>query len=297
MIKTVAIFGSFHHKNQWALLEGLRRRGIAVTNNIHESDYVYCPIFPTHLANMYPDKKFIYGPHFSVFPEKNSIIDNRYNNAIYIMPSEWCIDFWKEMKYSALPMYPCPFGVDTDKFAPEPTTLVPSTQVLPPPTQTKNNSIFVYFKRRQRIDLDYVLRLLPSLGYSDIQLFNYDRRYDENEYVRCLQKVKFGIWIGCHESQGFALQEALSCNVPLLVWDVSLMSQEAGYEDQYGDVKTKATSVPYWDDRCGSRFYHKDEFQEALKDFTLKEYNPRQFILENLTVDKCTENFLSLFTR
>jgi hypothetical protein len=56
------------------------------------------------------------------------------------------------------------------------------------------------------------------------------------------------------------------------------------------------TSVPYWDERCGHRF-------ESAKDFTVSwdlfwenvnagRYSPRDYILENLTLEKCAQLYL-----
>ena len=59
------------------------------------------------------------------------------------------------------------------------------------------------------------------------------KKYPEEEYIKYLQESKYGIWLGAHESQGFALEEALAINVPLLVWNVKYMSQEvrSNYKD------------------------------------------------------------------
>ena len=84
--------------------------------------------------------------------------------------------------------------------------------------------------------------------------------YDANvKYLDTINSVlqeniansKYGIILDAHESQGFAIEEALSCNVPLLVWNVSSMSQEEGGNYQH----IPATSIPYWDKRCGENFY------------------------------------------
>ena len=95
-----------------------------------------------------------------------------------------------------------------------------------------------------------------------------------------------------HESQGFALEEALSCNVPLLVWNVKSMNQE--YASNYNDIS--ATTIPYWDDRCGEYFYQKDEFEITFLKFIQKldNYKPREYIVENLSIAKCANNFLNL---
>ena len=116
-------------------------------------------------------------------------------------------------------------------------------------------------------------------------------KYGENEYLNHLQDSKYGIWLGAHESQGFALQEALSCNVPLLVWSVTNMNQEYGYN--YEDIP--ATTIPYWDDRCGESFTDQGQFEEMYLLFLSKLdiYKPRDFILENLSMDKCEEKLIN----
>jgi glycosyltransferase involved in cell wall biosynthesis len=122
------------------------------------------------------------------------------------------------------------------------------------------------------------------------RIFGYIQRYNEKDYIEYLQKSKFGIWVGAHESQGFALQEALSCNVPLLVWNIKSMNQE--YGSNYNDIP--ATSIPYWDERCGDVFYNENEMEDTFKRFNSRLYNykPREFILENLSMEVCEIKFI-----
>jgi hypothetical protein len=72
------------------------------------------------------------------------------------------------------------------------------------------------------------------------------------------------------------------------------MSQEEGVN--YPNIY--ASSIPYWDNRCGEFFYKKEEFEEKYNEFTSKldTYKPREFILENLSVEKCAENFKKLIS-
>jgi hypothetical protein len=87
-------------------------------NNIDltQFDCVYSPTTPINV-NKFPNINFMFGPHFSVFPEKRHIDIITGNNVIYIQPSDWVRDFWQEsptcknIKVASLP-----FGVDTDKF-------------------------------------------------------------------------------------------------------------------------------------------------------------------------------------
>jgi hypothetical protein len=98
--------------------------------------------------------------------------------------------------------------------------------------------------------------------------------------------------LGRHESQGFALEEALSCNVPLFVWDVTSMNQE--YGQNYNNIP--ATCIPYWDERCGEVFYNFNEINDKFMFFmsNLHTYEPRQYILENLTIDICSKKMLAI---
>ena len=98
--------------------------------------------------------------------------------------------------------------------------------------------------------------------------------------------------MGRHESQGFALQEALSMNIPLLVWNVKSMNQEENinYPEIFGTV------IPYWDERCGEYFYEQNEFIETYDRFIdkLDTYKPREYVLDNLSVEVCSERFKEL---
>ena len=98
--------------------------------------------------------------------------------------------------------------------------------------------------------------------------------------------------MGRHESQGFALEEALSCNVPLLVWDVKSMNEEHG--SNYNNIP--ATVIPYWDKRCGENFYNLNELESVFSKFILNinNYKPREYVLENLTFNVCEKNLINL---
>jgi glycosyltransferase involved in cell wall biosynthesis len=124
-------------------------------------------------------------------------------------------------------------------------------------------------------------------------LFDYVKKYNEKDYIAILQKAKYGIILDAHESQGFAIEEALSCNVPLLVWNVRYMSQEHG--SKYDNIS--CSSIEYWDERCGESFYNIDELNSSFNNFLSKldSYQPRQYIIDNLSIDPCFEILSKLF--
>ena len=163
---------------------------------------------------MYKSSKFIFGPHFSVFPDENQIqLINGNKNVIYIQPSEWVKNLWLNNPIcNVIRFETLPFGVDTNKF----------NQKKP---INERNNVFIYFKRRNHLELNLIKKFLDSYDIKP-KIFNYIQKYDENEYIDYLHESKFGIWLGSHESQGFALEEALSCNIPLFVWNVVSMTEE-----------------------------------------------------------------------
>jgi len=265
--------GGGHHKNQIGLDMICNHLKIEKTSshNYREGfDIIYSSQKPL-------DKKAIYGPGMGTFPNDNA---KKLTKGIYIQPSEWASRVWHtDFNYKNVPVVPFPFPVDTEKFK---------------PIDCEKQKVFVYFKHRTSRDLKTVLLFLKSKKI-DYILIKY-RHYKEENYLNILQSSKYGIWVGGHESQGFALEEALSCNVPLLVWSVTSMKQEcAGFK--YDDYK--ATTIPYWDERCGEYFYEKEELDSKFDTFISKldSYKPRDYIMENLSVEKCSERFLDLINK
>ena len=246
--------------------------------DLSKYDVVYSPSHPINVNN-YPDTKFIFGPHFSVFPNQYQMQIIQGNNSIYIQPSEWAKNAWKifpicnENRIEILP-----FGVDTIEF----------NEIKP---ITERSQVFLYFKRRLPSELDFLYKFLTKNGYDPI-IFNYVKTYNQTDYINSLHNAKFGVWLDAHESQGFALQEALACNVPLLVWNVTSMSQEAGSNFPHINAKTN----PYWDDRCGESFTNIEEISEKFNKLiqNINSYKPREYILENLSIEKCSEKFINL---
>jgi FkbM family methyltransferase len=271
---TLRVVGGLHRKNRWALEH---YRDMTVDFEPRQTSYrlVYAPdrLIDT---DMYPDKRFLLGPHCSVLPTPDYYqLKNTFRNTKYLTPSAWVRDLFLHPR---VPVEVVPFGIDTERFCPGETPV------------DRKNLVTVYFKRRKRSELELVLVELEHLGL-EYQVFDYLEGYREEDYLDHLQKSQFGVVVGAHESQGFAIQEALACDVPLLVWNVRTMSQEEG--SGYDDLP--ATTVPYWDGRCGELFYQSSELPTALQRLRsrLERYRPREFVLENLSVACCQKRLLA----
>ena len=72
------------------------------------------------------------------------------------------------------------------------------------------------------------------------------------------------------------------------------MNQE--YNANYNNIP--ATTVSYWDKKCGEVFYNINELEETHNKFicNIENYKPREFILENLSIEVC-ENKLIEFVK
>lgn len=239
-----------------------------LVDSVEDADIIYSPCEPLEIN--YPNKKYIFGPQFSIVPDQKSYsLSNKYKNVIYIQPSDWARDVWKnDYNFNVVPLETFGYCVDIDKYH---------------PSNEEKSEVFVYVKRRDHHDVLYVLNILNEKNVKYV-LFEYGK-YNEEDYINILKKSKYGIWIGSQESQGFALECALSMGVPLLVWNVSKLSQEFWCPSYYYDIKTPVTSIPYWDNRCGEFFYNKEQFIDTYNKFInkLDTYKPRDFILDKLS--------------
>jgi hypothetical protein len=126
----------------------------------------------------------------------------------------------------------------------------------------------------------------------EFRVFSYTDSYQESEYIAFMQTVQFAVWLGGHESQGFALQQLLSSNIPILVWRAQNLRQEVGSSvPEYS-----ADTIPYWSPACGEFFYYSVELEPMLllllRKIKLGLYHPRQYIVDNLSIEKCESRML-----
>jgi glycosyltransferase involved in cell wall biosynthesis len=186
------------------------------------------------------------------------------------------------------PIYFFPFSVDVNQFT-------PSNQI------DKKIDCIVYIKRRLNSDIQYLTEQLTNKNIT-YKIFKYGS-YNEQEYINALHECKFMISLDAHESQGFALEEAMSCNIPLLVIDAKTMYDECddGYNPTYKNLHPKkmlATSVPYWSDNCGIKIYDQDKISNAIDIMmdNYKNFSPRDYIMNTLSDKVCMERILNYFT-
>lgn len=120
--------------------------------------------------------------------------------------------------------------------------------------------------------------------------------YNHEKLLELLSKTRSAIFLCEHETQGMAYQQILSTDTPILAWE------QGGYwpDPSYYPHKVKfepVTSVPYWDGRCGEKFKDVDAFPLILSSFIkrLDTFTPREFIVENLSLEKSALAYLKVY--
>ena len=242
-------------------------------SEINRDDFVISLQWTEKARSVRPENLLI-GPNVCTLPIDNEfIMSQKYKKTL--VPSQWVKD-----KYSRwLPedkIVIWPVGIDTDLFQDY-------------SKKEKNNDFLIYFKRRENYTLDFVCNFLEAKE-KNFEILKYGE-YSEWELIDKCKRSRYSIIIDGSESQGIATQEIMSCNLPMIVWDVKF------WDDRGIEYKVPATSVPYWDDRCGERFFKAEELEEKFNSFfkTIDNYNPRDYILEKLNLKKQALEILNIF--
>jgi hypothetical protein len=121
--------------------------------------------------------------------------------------------------------------------------------------------------------------------------------YQEEDYREALKRSRAMIFLCEHETQGIAYQQALSSGVPIFTWDRGGPWRDPVYYP-HKVIFEPVTSVPYWDERCGMKFADLAEFRTRWEGFwdwvQGRRFSPRDYILENLTLEKCARRYVEI---
>jgi hypothetical protein len=180
-------------------------------------------------------------------------------------------------------------GIDTDAWRPAP--------------GPKEIDMLVYDKIRW--DVDRVREALFRPLMSELKRRNLTfevLRYGthtQRDYVEALSRSRAMLFLCEHETQGLAYQEAMSSNVPILAWNPGQWLDP--WRFRYGETIVPATSVPFFDERCGLTFVGVPDFAEALgifmKGIAAGNYSPREYVIENLGLAKCSLDYVELLMK
>ncbi len=141
------------------------------------------------------------------------------------------------------------------------------------PTKTKkDNNVLVYWKTEPESFCIQVENALRKFGFNPIRLrYGF---YKKNQYKQLLNKSLFAIFLSRVESQGIALLEAWSMNVPTLVWNPQVFTLK-------GKVYSQVSACPYLSDATGKDWRTIQELESLLTNIQkiIPTFTPRKWVL------------------
>lgn len=269
----IFVQGWLHPKNQKGL-QLMTGKGINFSvggQNQNLDSFDFCISTDSFNTNLSHSKGIIFGPHVSLeklgdFPNQQ----NFYFNTLSDWLKKLAIQIFGEKNFVALP-----FPVDVEMFKPA----------------EKIGKPVLYFKRRKKEILESFLK---QNKLEDFDFFDYERKYSEQNFLTSISRAPYAVWIGCHESQGFAFQETLSSGTPIFVIDAESLREETGgyWDNKLSEHFLKSTSASYFDERCGL-LSTTNNWEEKFQIFLdrLHTFSPRDFVMETLSPSQCTKTW------
>ena len=215
----------------------------------------------------------IIGPQVWLFDGYGQfLIENQNYYKKIIAPSEWVKN-----------KFITKFNLPEDKLAVWPVGIEEFNNI-----REINYDCLIYFKRRDQSELDAVKKFLVSNGLS-YRMVEYGT-YGEDGFKQLVNSARFCFLINGTESQGIAVQEIMSMGVPIIAWDIK------EWLDQGEAYRVPATSIPYWDERCGEVFFNIEDLEVTFSKFyaTLDKYDPKAFIKDNLSFECSVKTLLDI---
>ena len=220
-------------------------------------------------------------------PAEWPLLCEEYPVARYLQHSAWTNEIYRPYFGNRCTVWPA--GIDTSAW-------------LPGLIQSKTIDFLIYDKilwnyERTRSELLEPVRAAlrrRGLKFREIRC----GAYAPADYREALSRSRAMIFLAEHESQGLACQECLASGVPVLAWDQGRWLDPNRY--RWGTPDVAATSVPYWDERCGIKFRGAVDFPDKLQEFLdglrSQRFAPRDYIMENLTLERSARLFVDILS-
>jgi hypothetical protein len=228
----------------------------------------------------------IFGPAFGINPVQNPDILNQYPTIKQlVVPGQWLKNMFLAYQDKNISVWPV--GIDTEKWQPA--------------ISVKTVDFLIYNKIRwehSKMNVELVNPIKAclqanNLTYTEIKYGHYKPAQLQKKLAQC----KYAIFICEHETQGIAYQQILAAGLPILAWDRGGYWQDSSWYPHAIKFQP-VSSVPYWDTRCGTKFISINEFEAKLNEFlnTAKSgtFDPRAYIMDNLTLEKCATKYVDI---
>lgn len=268
------------------LIAGLKEIDVEVVDKPGKADLYGCLQDPGRFAEFLPPHTLM-GPNLFVLPSEAPALAQFYEN--YVVPSHWVKDLYSrypQMQGKTIDVWPV--GIDTEEWKPS--------------GETPECDYFVYHKNAPSSVGEEISSVLKDKhGLKSGGWISYGN-YQEKDLKEHCKRSKFAVLVTDTESQGIAYMQILSMGIPCFVIDKTTWSYQGN-----PPTKAPATSVPYFDKRCGVKVASRgmlgmsDEDNVELANFVKKvdedSYSPRMYILETHTLARSAYEYLRLLKK
>lgn len=216
-------------------------------------------------------KKIIAGPNLVVLPgDAEGIIQDPLIDRI-VVPSPWVSELYAHLAPElAQKIRIWPAGVDVPVLS----------------RQEKKYDFLILNKLKGDASLYHsIANHLKNNNFKFYTLFY--GSFNQEDYFNYLLASKHLIYLSESESQGLAMFEAWARNVPVFAWERGQFS--------HGSITWEGlAATPYLNEQSGMRFKNFDEFQSKLNTFIAGAFAPRQYVLDNFSLQFAAKKYLKI---
>jgi hypothetical protein len=219
------------------------------------------------------------GPVNALFADECDSILQLPEIDLVIIPSEWTRSFFHGAPLLAAKSRVCTCGVDADYWRPA--------------GRRKERAVTVYWKSGDEGFCAAVEAVIRQCGLEPLRIrsrHGEHRIFAPADYRDALDRSVAAVYLSSFETQGIALAEAWSMNVPSVVWDPQ------GEAEWRGRTFRSESSAPYLTPATGMAFRGIDELKPALERTlaSLASFQPREWVLANMTDAVCSRKLYEL---
>jgi len=255
-----------------SLVEGLKQLGVDFNVNpdvkkIHKAVFVLAGT--AYLRKMIKLKKsgdikiLFSGPNLVGSPQREQGII--FSSAIdkHLVNSQWTYNAYRKVALSRNRDHISIWYAGVDE------------QFWQPSTQEKQRDVLVYWKTEPQSFCDSVCDVLRRYNWNP-HVIKYGS-YERNTFKKELNRAAFSIFLSVTESQGIALAESWSMDVPTIVWNPEI---DLTY---LGCTYKKTSACPYLTAHTGLTWKTFEDLDRIIKNIDVTAFKPREWILQNMT--------------
>jgi hypothetical protein len=197
-----------------------------------------------------------------------------------IVAHEWQADFVRDVPAILAKCRPCPCGVDAEHWKPSGAT-------------GEKNIALVYWKSGDEAFCEQVEQIVRACGLEPRRvrsLHGEHAMFNPAVYRQLLDQSAIGVFLSTFETQGLALAEAWSMDVPTIVWDPRGEAMWRGRQFE------SRSSAPYLTPATGLLWRTLDELEPVLRRALAERsaFRPREWVLANMTDAMCSAALLEI---